>query len=276
MHADHSNVLAWATGLSGMLAIQSVSAAPLDPPVPPGRDPGGTPVAIIGSGIDYTQPHLAQMLARDGESEIIGYDFADDDRRPFCTCSGTAIAEIVTGEGQAATLVVVRADMSNAAIAGRAFGYAASTPAEISLIAKPISNKNEAALASAAARHFTRKFFIASVADAAVAALVVKEPNLIIVAAALEKAGPTAAPSFAEIDVSTGGLLVGSGESDISGAEIAAARVAALAARLQAVEPDLTADQVKTRILGLAEPARSGAPATAPFLASPRRHFWLE
>ncbi len=276
MHANHSNILAWAIGLLVMLAIQSVSAAPLDPPVPPGRDPGGTPVAIIGSGIDYTQTHLAQMLARDGEGEIIGYDFTDDDRRPFCTCSGTAIAEIVTGEGQTATLVVVRADMTNAAIAGRAIGYAAGTPAKISLIAKPISDKNEAALVSAAARHFTRKFFIASVADAAVAALVVKEPNLIIVAADSAKSGSTAAPSFAEIDVSTGGFLVGSGESDISGAEIAAARVAALAARLQAVEPDLTADQVKKRILELAEPAPSGGTATTPYLASPRRHFWLE
>jgi hypothetical protein len=61
------------------------------PRVPPGVDPGGIAIAIIGGGIDYTRPEIAARLARDGEGEIIGWDFIDDDRRPFERC-GSRVA----------------------------------------------------------------------------------------------------------------------------------------------------------------------------------------
>lgn len=56
------------------------------PRVPPGVDPGGVAVAIIGNGVDYTRPEIAARLARDGEGEIIGWDFVDNDRRPYASC----------------------------------------------------------------------------------------------------------------------------------------------------------------------------------------------
>jgi hypothetical protein len=71
------------TAVFAGIASFAAVAAPSDPPVPPGRDPGGVAVAIIGPGIDYTQPDIAARLARDGEGEIIGWDFADNDRLPF-------------------------------------------------------------------------------------------------------------------------------------------------------------------------------------------------
>ena len=36
------------------------------PKVPPGRDPGGVAIAVIGSGVDYTLTNIARRLARDG------------------------------------------------------------------------------------------------------------------------------------------------------------------------------------------------------------------
>ncbi len=69
------------------LVAQAVAQAPTAKPrVPPGIDPGGVAIAIIGNGIDYTRPDIASRLARDGEGEIIGWDFVDDDRRPYVFC----------------------------------------------------------------------------------------------------------------------------------------------------------------------------------------------
>lgn len=53
------------------------------PKVPIGVDPGGIPVAFIGPGLDYTQPDIAENLARDGEGELIGFDLITEDRKPF-------------------------------------------------------------------------------------------------------------------------------------------------------------------------------------------------
>ena len=75
--------------LIGLMAAATATLAqnPADKPrVPPGVDPGGVAIAIIGSGIDYTRPEIAAHLARDGEGEIIGWDFVDNDRRPYASC----------------------------------------------------------------------------------------------------------------------------------------------------------------------------------------------
>lgn len=52
------------------LALGSANAFPGaagdDPRLAPGRDPGGTAVAILADGFDYTKPELAAVLARDG------------------------------------------------------------------------------------------------------------------------------------------------------------------------------------------------------------------
>ena len=247
----------------------------VDPPVPPGRDPGGTPVAVIGRGIDYTLPHLANMLARDGEGEIIGYDFADDDRRPFEVGDGTPVAEIVTGEGQAATLIIVRTDMSDTAAAGRAIKYAAETPAKIVLLSEPVSSRSQAELISAAAAHFTKQVFIVPVADAESGAQVMKLPNLIGVAA-LSPDGKADA-GMLDADIATPVEVLETPDQGVATARAsrAAARIAALAARLQAVEPGLPPGEIKQRILGLATPLPGGKDGPR-ILENPRRHFWLE
>ncbi len=71
-----------------LLANTVLSQTPTEKPrVPPGADPGGITVAIIGSGIDYTRPAIAARLARDGEGELVGWDFVDGDRRPHGVCA---------------------------------------------------------------------------------------------------------------------------------------------------------------------------------------------
>jgi len=56
---------------------------PLNPPIPAERDPGGVPVALIDTGVNYLLPQIARRLARDAEDQPLGYDYWDMDTRPF-------------------------------------------------------------------------------------------------------------------------------------------------------------------------------------------------
>lgn len=112
------------------------------PPVPPGRDPGGVAMALLGTGIDYTLPQIAQRLARDGEGELIGWDLEDRDRRPYDSSrgdtrpewggDGTAIAGFLGGEG--VRLVPVRVNPADPAALARAIAFVAQTPARVAIL----------------------------------------------------------------------------------------------------------------------------------------------
>ena len=114
------------------------------PPVPPGRDPGGSAVALIGTGIDYTLAHIAPRLARDGEGELIGWDLQDRDRKPFDQSKGTTppewggdgtlLASLIIG-APAVRLVPVRVDPSDPLALARALAFVAQTPARVAAVA---------------------------------------------------------------------------------------------------------------------------------------------
>ncbi|WP_420405569.1 S8 family serine peptidase [Nisaea sp.] len=90
----------------------------LDPPVPPGSDPGGVTVAHIDSGVNYRLSHIADRLARDGSGASLGYDFWDMDPRPFDLDTsrspffplrhGSAVAGILIAEAPGVRLVPYR------------------------------------------------------------------------------------------------------------------------------------------------------------------------
>jgi hypothetical protein len=81
----------------------------LNPPVPPGRDPGGVTVALVDAGLNYTLPKFARRMARDANGKPLGYDYWDMDDRPFDSNPvrspfapqrhGTEIASIILREG---------------------------------------------------------------------------------------------------------------------------------------------------------------------------------
>lgn len=90
----------------------------LDPPVPAGRDPGGVTVAHVDSGVNYLLPHIGARLARDGQGRALGFDFWDEDPRPFDLDTsrspffplrhGTAVASILLREAPEIRLVPYR------------------------------------------------------------------------------------------------------------------------------------------------------------------------
>jgi hypothetical protein len=130
-----------------LIAATALGAAALaqekKPLVPPGRDPGGVAIALIGTGIDYTVPEVAQRLARDGEGELIGWDVADKDRRPFDKSSGrtrpewggdgTLVANLLLGT-RSVRLVPVRVDPGDPASLARAIAFVAQTPARVAVL----------------------------------------------------------------------------------------------------------------------------------------------
>ncbi len=297
-------------GQRGLYVALALFLAPLyaaaqtnDPAVPPGQDPGGIPVALIGPGLDYTLPHLAHMLSRDGEGEITGYDFIDDDRRPFEAKdaadglgSGTRIAEIVTGEGQAATLIAVRAKMDDAVTLTKAIKFAAQSPTRIIAIDRAFVTPLDMEMFNSAAHHYREHLFIVAAGDggtdldpAANARFGDKHPraaNLLVVAACDQKGAlaPQSNWGAATVDVAVdivSHFVVEEAASlpkDPNLSRIALARVTALAARLLAVEPHIRGAAFKERIVRLAAALPEQAPKStrAGFIERPQRHFWLE
>jgi hypothetical protein len=265
--------------LLALLASGAAMAAPADPPVPPGRDPGGVAVAIIGPGVDYTQPDIAARLARDGEGEIIGWDFVDNDRRPFEKGSilGPAfdqnrICHRLAIEAASSRFEFFRTNpaLEEAQFRLRlvpAFGMAVQSPAQIVLLldwASPLLEE--------ASKSFPDRLFIVPATE--IPPLGLKGTSLPRYSNVLFSGGVNAAceqsGSDAEIATPTDCLSVNMLDS-----HVAATRIAALAARLKAAEPNITAAEMKQRILSLATPLPDGPNGPRPYglIADPMSHF---
>lgn len=118
--------------LAIVLAMWGRPGLAAEPKVPPGLDPGGIAIALLGDGIDYTKPEIAKRLARDGEGDLIAWDFVDNDIRPY-TQSGqsTVDAEHIIAASKIANLVVVKEPLGNAAAIGHMATFVVRTPARI-------------------------------------------------------------------------------------------------------------------------------------------------
>jgi hypothetical protein len=134
-------------GVAGALAALAIVGAGLHadaraakPRPPPGRDPGGIAIAVVGAGMDYTRPDVAARVARDGEGELIGWDATDDDPRPFA--AGVGLPPLIE---PGTRLVVVRAQSTGPDLT-RAFAFLARAPARIVVVTQPPTSAAAAAL----------------------------------------------------------------------------------------------------------------------------------
>lgn len=256
-------------------AQPAASTKIFDPALPAGRDPGGIAVSWVGHGLDYTADHIRNRLVRDGEGELTGFDFADNDRRPFAPGPSSELdtAGIFLAESQTGTLVVLRTARDDPKSLFTAIGYGLRTPARLTVILNDISAPETAAALIDAATHFPAHLFVTG--PVAHKAGTTVPANLIRVAAA--GAAPQEIAARADIAVPVE-LPVEPGSPATAAAE---ARVAALAVRLMAVEPGLDGVAIKARILAVASASASAkaaaqGSANLPVLNEPRRHFWLE
>ncbi len=269
---------------------------PFDAPVPPGADPGGVTVALLDTGVNYLQPAIGDRLARDSDGAILGYDFEDDDPRPFDLNlalspfhpgrHGTLVAHALLNEAAPLRLIPLRYPRSQPERLAAAVERAAEGGARLLLVG--LGGRREADWQGFAAALRAHPDLLAIVSagregedidDRAYYPAALALPNMLVVGAADGFGQPIRSNwGLRRVDVLAPAerLVVRNFddvEQAVAGAEFAAARVAALATRLLADEPGLTAAPLKARLLGLARLSDHGGPARSAYGAIPEEAF---
>lgn len=219
-----------ALGATALIALSGMGPAlAADPRLPPGQDPGGQAIAFIAGGIDYASERIVSRVARDGEGEIIGWDFVDNDRFPYVATTATpADPEAVDATSAAAALVQayahgrmvpVRIASGDPMALARAIGFVTGTPARIVAIGVPLSSPEMRRVVREASQRFRDHLFVVAAdlpqrtsaksdvpvpktADAAPAAdTLMNLGNVLVVAAAPSVDGRRAASVLDAVDM---------------------------------------------------------------------------
>ena len=249
-------------------------------------------VAVVDSGIAYDLPVLAARLARDDSGRILGYDYWDLDPYPydlntaaspfFPRRHGTTVASLLVAEVPDIRLLPYRYPRPD--MARFAELIAAADEAGATIVALPMGSRNAddwAAFKAAAARHTHMLFIVSAGNDGRdidrdpVYPAAFDLDNMIVVTSAEDDGrlapgsnwGTTAVDLMVPAERRQALNHLGAA-IQVSGASYAVPRVAALAARLQAANPNWAAEQLKDAILARAEPAPSSGP-------SPTRFGWI-
>ena len=253
------------TAAAGLAVAASgvVEARAAKPRVPPGRDPGGVAVALIGSGLDYRAPDIAARLARDGEGELIGWDLADSDRQPYSAANdvGLPVARLLAGSRDV-RLVPVRVAAGRHDQIAAALRFAATTPARVAVIvADPGAGLPLAGL-EGAARSFPQMLIIVPAGRVEERLPPATRGAGLLLVSGEARTGPSADVMVAAVETPLP-RPPGGAAAEQQSDDVAALRIAALAARLAATDPALSGAAMGARILGAALPQVSGPPLIA-------------
>ena len=259
----------------------------LQAPWPEGRDPGGIRVALVDSGLAYDLPPFRHRLARDDGGTPLGYDYWDLDpwpydgdvsRGPFLPIRhGTAVASVLAREAPDAALVPFRYPRPDMSRMGELVARAAA--AGVRILAMPLGSRGpedwrafEDALRG--------RDILAIVSAGNNGRDIDRDPVYPAVSALENIITVTSADAFGRLApgsnwgaVSVDVMLPAENLEIVdfrgatgraSGSSYAVPRLAALAARILAREPGLSAAGLKARILARAAPSpyeREGAVA---------------
>ena len=252
---------------------------PLNPPVPPGKDPGGIPVAIVDAGVNYLLPEVGERLARAADGEILGYDYWDMDRRPFDTNParspffpqrhGTETATLLLREAPTARLVPYRYPRSDMNRMTDLIRDAATKGIVVVNISMGSNKRDEWDAFAAAARAHPQMLFVVSAGNDGrdidtqpVYPAALQLDNAIVVTSA-EHTGELARGSnwgkrSVDLLVPAERLTVtgfDGRQQPASGSSYAAIRITALAARLLGKQPQWRAPELKTAIFARTLPS---------------------
>ena len=257
-------IVSWLACLALLPSVTgTVDAQSRKPKVPAGGDPGGVTIAYIDEGIDYTIPQIAARLARDGEGEIIGWDFIDNDRRPWRKHEDDehlafVIWTLLQPPLPARRLILIRASAAQPQSIVEAVKFVARTPARIVML--PSENRPPLSLLREAAARFPDLLFVvpALLAETEPTLPVHLRPNIILVRPNREGA---ADGEICDVAVPVPDRLIESGKRlaiDPKYDNGLVSGVAALAASLIASAPSLDVPTLKQHIVALAtEPVPS-------------------
>ena len=265
---------------------------PLNPAVPAGRDPGGVLVAVIDTGVNYELPNVTARLARDDDGALVGYDFWDDDDRPFDLDTGrsaffplhhgTAVTSIILREAPSARIAPYRFPRPDMTRMDDVIGHAARAGARIVNLAMGSNRPTDWEAFEAAARSHPHMLFVVSAGNdgrdidtVPVYPAALDLDNMITVTSA-DSFGKLADGSNwgrRHVDVMVPGERVPvidhrGVRTQASGSSFAVPRVSALAARWLDIHPTWAAADLKRALLSRARPS-----PRQPTL--PVRHGWI-
>ncbi len=245
---------------------------------PKGVDPGGERVALVDTGLAYDLDIFRDRLARGPDGAPLGYDFWDLDpwpydgdtgRGPFLPIRhGTAVASILVEEAPTAALIPYRFPRPDMTRMGDLVDRAARHGARI--LAMPLGSNRTTdwttfldaldrheLLAVVSAGNDGRNIDIEPVYPAAF-----DHPRIITVTSSdgfgRLAAGSNWGPQSIDIMLPAENLRVTDfrGASGVaSGSSYAVPRLAAIAARILDRNPELTAAELKARLIGMAAPS---------------------
>lgn len=251
----------------------------LQAPWPEGSDPGGPRVALVDSGLAYDLPLYRDRLARDSEGRPLGYDFWDLDPLPYDgdfgrsafqpIRHGSAVASILVREAPTAALIPYRYPRPDMTRLGALVERAAAAGARI--LAMPLGSRDPQdwdAFAEALKAHPEVLAIVSAGNDgrdldrAPLWPAALDLPTLVVVTSAdgFGRLAPGSNWGSDSVDlmVPAENLQVvdfrgASGRA--SGSSYAVPRVAALAARLLAADPDLDTAALKAALFARAVPS---------------------
>ncbi|MBT6656552.1 MAG: S8 family serine peptidase [Proteobacteria bacterium] len=256
------------------------SEIPMNPPVPTGVDPGGVPVALVDSGVNYLLPEIQSRLARELDGRMIGFDYWEMDDRPFDSHPtrsvffpqrhGTRIASIILREASSAKILPYRYPRPDMSRMHQLIAHIARSGARIVNMSLGSNTARDWDAFEGAARRHPHLLFIVSAGNnnrdidiepVYPASLTLK--NMVVVTSSAGDGYPAEGSNWGteNVDLLVPGERIPaidfSGEGiDVSGSSYAVARITALAARILTEHPDLDAMQLKAKILSLATPER--------------------
>ncbi len=124
--------------LSAVVVALSAPACAADPKVPPAVESGNrSPIAILTTGFDYTNPAIAAHLARDGEGEIIAWDVPGNDRFPYDPAGDTGLMTELAAQippDAPISLLAVKVDPNDPVSLAKGLAFITRTPARTVLI----------------------------------------------------------------------------------------------------------------------------------------------
>lgn len=241
------------------LTVTGAFAQSPKPKVPSGTDPGGIAIALIAYGIDYTDPEIAPRLARDGEGDIVGWDFVSGDNRPFAATpeagiDGTRLARLILSAYARGRLVPLRIAPSDPVQFAQAMRFALQSPARIIAIPTWNARPEIAEVLNAAAARARDRLFVIPAGEG----VTEQRSDNLLSAAALAQVETSSPAVLAAVDVwvrQRGAALFGArpGSPPIDALE-AHALAAAFAACAQHNGPALDGAAVRTAVLSRTQP----------------------
>ena len=251
---------------------------PLDAAPPQGIDPGGVPVAMVDSGVNYLLTSIGTRLARDDEHNLVGHDWWDMDPRPFdahpaaspffVQRHGTRTAALMLADAPVAKLVPYRYPRPDMSRMQALVEHADRNGVRIVNLSLGGNRPEEWQVFERAANAHPHMLFIASAGNDGrdidaepVYPAALSLPNLVVVTSANEDGTLARGSNWgrrsvhlllpAEFQLTTG---FDGHVTLASGSSYAAARLSALAACLLAANPDWRAAQMREALFARAVP----------------------